>query len=237
MIELNREKKIVATFVTLADSLVVGFDVVELLQTLVDTCTEVLEVSAAGIMLADDYGELSVLVSTSEAGNLVELIQLSTGSGPCVDSYRSGVVVSIPDVESIQNDWPEFTSAAVAQGFHSVHAVPLRLRGAVIGTMNLFGHESVALNEEDAALAQGLADVATIAILQERALKEHSIAREQLQGALDSRVIIEQAKGVISQLRDVDMDEAFTLLRQHARSNHLQIREVSEQVVSRTLTI
>ena len=237
MTGLNREKRIVSTFVTLADSLVVGFDVVELLQTLVDTCTDVLEVSAAGIMLADDHGELSVLVSTSEAGNLVELIQLSTGSGPCVDSYRKGVVVSIPDVEAIGHDWPDFTAAAVAQGFHSVHAVPLRLRSDVIGTMNLFGMGKIALNAEDASVAQGLADVATIAILQERAVKEHSIAREQLQGALDSRVIIEQAKGVISQLRDINMDEAFALLRQHARSNHLQIREVSEQVVSRSLTI
>ena len=237
MIEHSREKKIVSTFVTLADSLVVGFDVVELLQTLIDTCADVLQVSAAGLMLADSRGELSVIASTSEAGSLVELIQLSTGSGPCLDSFRTGVVVSIADVEAIGHDWPEFATAAVAQGFHSVHAVPLRLRGEVIGTMNLFGEKQAALNAEDASVAQGLADVATIAILQERALKEGSVAREQLQGALDSRVIIEQAKGVISQLRSVNMDEAFALLRQYARSNHRQIREVSEQVVARTLII
>jgi len=233
----SREKKIVSTFVTLADSLVVGFDVVELLQTLVDTCTDVLEVSTAGLMLADVDGNLGVVASTSEAGHLVDLIQLSSGSGPCVDSYRSGVVVSVPEISALADQWPLFAASALEQGFHAVHAVPLRLRGDVIGTMNLFSTTPGALGEEDSSLAQGLADVATIAILQERALREHSVAREQLQGALVSRVIIEQAKGVISQLREVDMDEAFSLLRQHARSNRLQIREVSERVVARTLVI
>lgn len=237
MIGLSREKKIVSTFVTLADSLVVGFDVIELLQTLVDTCTEVLEVSAAGLMLADDEGNLGVVASTSEAGHLVDLIQLSSGTGPCVDSYRTGAVVSVADIAEIRDQWPTFIDTALDQGFHAVHAVPLRLRTEVIGTMNLFSTQPGILDDENAALAQGLADVATIAILQERALREHNIAREQLQGALTSRIVIEQAKGVISQLRNVDMDEAFALLRQYARSNHLQIREVSEKVVARTVTI
>ena len=233
----SREKKIVSTFVTLADSLVVGFDVVELLQTLVDTCTDVLDVAAAGLMLADVDGNLGVVASTSEAGQLVNLIQLSSGSGPCVDSYQSGLVVSVPEISELSARWPQFSASARDQGFHAVHAVPLRLRGDVIGTLNLFSAQSGALGDEDSSLAQGLADVATIAILQERALREHSVAREQLQGALISRVVIEQAKGVISQLRDVDMDEAFALLRQYARSNRLQIRDVSEQVVARTLTL
>ena len=234
---LSREARLVSTFVTLADTLVVGYDVVDLLQTLVDSSAELLDASAAGIMLADDDGVLSVVASTSESSRLVDLMQLRSGLGPCVDSYTSGATISVADVTATDGRWPGFTDAALEQGFHAVHAVPLRLRSNVIGTLNLFRGITGALNEEDASVAQGLADVATIGILQERTIREESVAREQLQNALTSRVVIEQAKGVVAQLHLVDMDSAFRALRDYARNNRLSLRDVAELVVSRRLTI
>jgi len=234
-----RERQLVSTFVTLADTLVVGFDVVDLLQTLVDSCAALLDAAEAGIMLADESGELSVVASTSEASRLIDLMQLRSGLGPCVDSYTSGGPVSVPDVtdEVVEQSWPGFSETATALGFSAVHGFPLRLRRDVIGTLTLFHTAAGEMVAEDASVAQGLADVATIAILQERALREESHARQQLQGALDSRVVIEQAKGVIAQLNGCDMDTAFGVLREHARSHRMHLRDVAEQVVTRRLAL
>jgi GAF domain-containing protein len=232
-----REKRLTTTFVTLADTLVTGYDVVDLLQTLVDTCAEVLDASAAGLMLAGADGELAVVASTSEESRLVEMMQVGSGTGPCVECFETGQPVSVPDVESIGDKWPGFHDEAVGQGFRSVHAVPLRLRGTVIGTLNLFRSQVGRFSADDLAVAQGLADVATIGILQERAIAESDVARRQLQHALDSRVLIEQAKGVIAHTHGVDMDGAFRTLRSHARNNNLNLRDVAEGVVTRSITL
>jgi GAF domain-containing protein len=232
-----REKRLTTTFVTLADTLVSGYDVVDLLQTLVDTCAEVLDASAAGLMLAGADGELAVVASTSEESRLVEMMQVGSGTGPCVECFETGQPVSVPDVESIGDKWPGFHDEAVSQGFRSVHAVPLRLRGTVIGTLNLFRSQVGRFSVDDLAVAQGLADVATIGILQERAIAESDVARRQLQHALDSRVLIEQAKGVIAHTHGVDMDGAFRTLRSHARNNNLNLRDVAEGVVTRSITL
>ncbi|MCU1543578.1 MAG: hypothetical protein JWM50_1443 [Microbacteriaceae bacterium] len=232
-----RERRLTTTFVTLADTLVTGYDVVDLLQTLVDTCAEVLDASAAGLMLADAYGDLAVVASTSEESRLIEMMQLGSGTGPCVECFKTGLPVSVPDVELIGDRWPGFLEEAVEQGFHSVHAVALRLRGTVIGTLNLFRSQTGEFTKEDMAVAQGLADVATIGILQERAISESDMARRQLQRALDSRVLIEQAKGVIAHTHNVDMDAAFRTLRNHARGNNINLRDVAEGVVSRSIML
>ena len=226
-----------AAFVTLADTLVAGYDVVDLLQTLVDTCADLLDASAAGLMLADPAGELAVVASTSEKSRLVETMQLSSGFGPCVQCFSTGAPVTVSDVAELGDEWPGFREAALEQGFRSVHGVPLRLRGNVIGTLNLFRTTTGALSDEDLSVAQGLADVATIGILQERAIREADIAKNQLQHALDSRVLIEQAKGVIAYMRDVDMDEAFQTLRSYSRNNGLNLRDVAELVVNRSLAL
>jgi GAF domain-containing protein len=233
----TRERRLTTTFVTLADTLVTGYDVVDLLQTLVDTCADVLDASAAGLMLADAGGELAVVASTSEQSRLVEMMQLGSGSGPCVECFEIGLPVSVPDVDLIGDRWPGFRDEAVAQGFRSVHAVALRLRGSVIGTLNLFHSEVGQLSHEDMAVAQGLADVATIGILQERAISEADLTKRQLQHALDSRVLIEQAKGVVAHTQNVDMDVAFRTLRAHARSNNLSLRDVAELVVARQIML
>jgi GAF domain-containing protein len=233
----TRERRLTTAFVTLADTLVAGYDVVDLLQTLVDTCADLLDASAAGIMLADHDGELAVVASTSERSRLVEMMQLSSGFGPCVECFTTGNPVTVSDVDDLGDRWPGFREAAIGQGFHSVHGVPLRLRGQIIGTLNLFRTQTGELSAEDIAVAQGLADVATIGILQERALREADIARGQLQHALDSRVLIEQAKGVVAHTRSVDMDGAFRALRAYARSNNMNLRDVADLVVKREISL
>ena len=233
----TRERRLTTAFVTLADTLVADYDVVDLLQTLVDTCAQLLDASAAGILLADASGELALVASTSERSRLVETMQLSSGLGPCMECFKTGKVVTVGNIAELGDEWPGFRRVALEQGFQSVHGVPLRLRGNVIGTLNLFRSTTGILSEEDKSVAQGLADVATIGILQERALREADVARSQLQHALDSRVLIEQAKGVIAYQHNVDMDEAFRTLRGYARTNRLNLRDVAELVVDRSLKL
>jgi GAF domain-containing protein len=232
----SRERRLTAAFVTLADTLVAEYDVVDLLQTLVDSCAELLDAAAVGLVIADETGELSVVASTSERDQLVNLLQPPSGIGPSTDCYHSGLALSVPDIAA-ETRWPQFVADATAQGFGSLHAVPLRLRGTVIGAMSLYREAPGALGDDDASVVQGLADVATISVLHERALRESGIAKAQLQRALDSRVIIEQAKGVIAQTRSIDMDDAFRALRDYARNRGLNLRDVAELVVKRSITI
>ncbi|KQX06922.1 MULTISPECIES: GAF and ANTAR domain-containing protein [unclassified Leifsonia] len=231
----SREAELLETFVALADTLVDDFDIFELLHTLVDRCSTLLEASAAGILLTDSGGTLEVVASTSEGSRLVELMQLNVGSGPCMESADTGSRVHVADVAVQAAHWPEFAESAMSQGFSALLAVPLRLRETTIGSLNLFWNEPTTVEAADADIAQALADVATIGILQERAIRERDVARQQLQRALDSRVVIEQAKGVIAYSRSVDMDQAFALLRDRARSERRPIAEVSADVVERRL--
>jgi len=237
MVTHTREGQLVETFVTLADTLVVGYDVVELLHTLVDKCVSLFEASAAGIILAAEAGELEVVASTNERSRLVEILQLRSGSGPCVECITTGRAVAVADIDAVGPKWPRFRAGSLEQGFASMRAVPLRLRATTIGSLNLFWDRRGGLGEEHALTVQALADVATIGILQERAIRESDVARQQLQHALSSRVLIEQAKGVLAFTHNVDMDEAFALLREHARSNGEALVAVAERVVNRTISI
>ncbi|MEA9986817.1 MULTISPECIES: GAF and ANTAR domain-containing protein [Subtercola] len=237
MTEQTREGLLAASFVSLADTLVVGYDVVDLLQTLVETCATVLDAAAVGLLLADEGNVLEVVASTNERSRLLEILQLRAGLGPCVECYITGKVVSVPDVRELRDDWHVFREGALEQGFLSVHAVPLRLRGFTMGALNLFRETTGALNSNDAAAAQALADVATIGIVHERAMRQSELTREQLQRALDSRVIIEQAKGVIAQSKNIDMNGAFSVLREYARSNSLSLTDLAGRVVERTIIL
>lgn len=235
MSELTREGRLVDIFATLADTLVDDYDVVDLMQTLVDTCVSTFEVAAAGLLLADERGDLEVLVSTSEESRLVEALQLSAETGPCIESFRTASVVSATDLELGPPEWEPFRIAARQQGFAGVHAIPLRLRETTIGALNLFLDEHGVMDGRDLRAARALADVATIGILHERTLRASDSAREQLQNALNSRVTIEQAKGILAYTHDVSMDEAFALLRTHARSNQLPLALVARQLVDREI--
>lgn len=237
MVTTTRAERVSAAFVKIADTLVDDYDVLDLLHTLVEESAGILDTSAAGLLLVDQNGELQVLASTSEESQLVEVLQLEAGAGPCVECFQTGTVVAIDDIRDLGDRWPEFQDAALSQGFRSVHAIPLRLRGRTIGALNLFGSTPGSLSTEDAAIGQALADVATIGILQERAIREAGVINDQLQRALTSRILIEQAKGVVAQLSNVDMHESFTRIRNHARQNHLTLHDTAARIVDRSLTL
>ncbi|MBF4616044.1 GAF and ANTAR domain-containing protein [Curtobacterium sp. VKM Ac-1376] len=235
MSRAGRETRIVETFTTLTDTLVEGYDVVELLQTLVETCADVLGIDAAGILLANDDGELEVVASTSEASRLVEVLQLDADAGPCMTSFSTGRSVSCPDITDAPTEWAVFRAGALGLGFRAVHAVPLRLRSDVIGALNLFGASAGALADDDLRIARALADVATIGILHERTLREQDVVRAQLKRAIGSREVIEQAKGVVSYLRGVSIEDAFAVMRGYALEHHEPLSEVARAIVQRRL--
>ena len=232
----TRESKLSAAFVKLADTLVTEFDVVDLLHWLVEQCTDILDTQAGGLMLADPTGQLQLVASTSEEAELVEIFQLAAGEGPCLDCFRSGTPVTVDNIEADGGPWPTFSAEALKFGFRSIHATPLRLRGQVIGTMNLFSDHIGALVSEDIAVAQALADVATIGILQERHIRSANVAGEQLQRALDSRILIEQAKGVLAATMNITMNDAFANMRTYARDRNLPLRQVADDVIARRIS-
>lgn len=232
----TRAEETSRAFVRLANTLVGEFDVLDLLHVLVNESVALLDAAAAGLMLADQDGQLHVLASTSEAGQVLEVLQQTTGEGPCVECFRTGTTIAIADVQGMGNQWPRFRSLALAQGFRSVHAIPLRVPSGTIGTLNLFRSRIGTLGAEDAAIGQALADVSTISIMQQRMISETEVVNTQLQYALDSRVLIEQAKGMVAQLQGIDTNEAFQRLRQLARSSNTKLHDVAEAVLNRTIT-
>lgn len=224
--------ELVDAFVNLADTLVADYDVVDLLSTLTQQSSELLGAAGGGILLARDDDHLEVLAASSERSHLIGLMQLAADEGPCVEAYRSGTIIAVHGWPAIYARWPEFATSAREVGYESVLAVPMRLRADRLGSLNLFFDGDVVVPPADQKAAQGLADVATISILHERALEDQAVARDQLQRALDSRVLIEQAKGVISQSENVDMDEAFRRLRTLARDSRTRISEVAGDLIS-----
>jgi GAF domain-containing protein len=234
---MQNEPLLIRTLVELADTLVDDFDVVDLLTLLSDRCVQVLDVSAAGIMLVAAEGDLRVIASSSEAMRIVELFELQSDEGPCVDCYRDGSLIVNQNLAEALDRWPRFAPVAMQSGFQSAHALPMRLRGSVIGALNLFRSDTGELEEEDVLAAQALADVATIAILQHRVGLEAHVLNTQLNEALNSRIMIEQAKGVIAERAGIDTDEAFARLRHHARSNNLRLADVAADVASGKLAV
>jgi GAF domain-containing protein len=223
------------TLVELADTLVADFDVVELLTLLAGRCVEVLGASAAGLMLAGPDGELKVVASSSEAMRVLELFELEAKEGPCLDCYRSGQPATKPDLATPTSRWPLFAAKTLDAGFRSVHALPMRLRGNVIGVLNLFRVEAGEMQRADVEAAQALADIATIAILQHRASVEAKALNQQLQYALNGRVVIEQAKGIVAEREGLDMEQSFSALRKYARDHNLRLVGVAEAVIAGTL--
>jgi GAF domain-containing protein len=232
---MTREAVLARTMVELADTLVDDFDVVDLLTTLSDRCVAVLDAAAAGIMLAAPGGELQVMTSSSEAMRVVELFELQSQEGPCLDCFRSGQPVVNHDLSVEDGRWPRFAAVALGAGFRAADALPMRLRGQVIGALNLFRAETGSLTTDDVAVAQALADLATIAILQHRAAFEANVLNEQLSEALRSRIVIEQAKGVIAEREGLAVAQAFARLRSYARGHNLRLAELSRGVVAGTI--
>jgi transcriptional regulator with GAF, ATPase, and Fis domain len=219
------------TFVGLADTMVADFDVIDFLHMLTDRSVALLAASAAGVVLADPRGELRVAAASSEAAGLVELFQIQNDQGPCLDCFRTGQRVSAADLTEPAQRWPRFAAAAIQAGFHTVEALPMRLRDQVIGALNLFRAAPGPFEAADVRIGQALADVATIGLLQERHLRRSETVAEQLQAALNSRVIIEQAKGKLAERLTIDMDEAFRLLRDYARNTNQRLTDVARRFV------
>ncbi|MDQ1605141.1 MAG: hypothetical protein QOE01_2986 [Actinomycetota bacterium] len=231
----GREADISRAFVSMASSLAKGYDVVELLEELTTDCARLLDVATAGLLLADARGVLHLVAASSEATRMLEILQLQRQDGPCLDCYRTATPVSVDDLEDAADRWPVFVPAALAAGFASVHALPMRLRDSTLGALGLFGTHVGALNDDDLVLGQGLADVASVALLQDRAAADSAVVREQLQNALNSRVVLEQAKGVLAQLGNLQMDEAFAAMRGYARAHQLALSAVAQGIVARSL--
>ena len=225
-------QRVAEVFVEVADTLVDEFDLIEFLEMVTSRASELVGSSAAGLLLADEHGRLQFMAASDEQAHLVELFQVQAREGPCQDCYRQGTPVSNIDLREAGGRWPHFAPRAVAAGFRSVHAFPLRLRKEVIGALNLFGTETGEIAAADVQIVQALADVATIGLLQERAVRRGEVLTEQLQGALNSRVIIEQAKGAIAQRHAVSVDEAFQLLRTYSRNNNLRLGDVAQLVLT-----
>ena len=225
-------ERLTDVFVEVADTLVADFDLVAFLHNLADHAAAVSGADSVGLMLADHGGQLRFMAASNDQGAMLELFQLQVSEGPCLDCFTSGRPVVNEDLAGAGNRWPRFAPAAEAAGFHSVHAFPMRLRDDTIGALNLFSSADVAFANDDVRVVQALADIATIALLQERAISRADSLTEQLQGALNSRIVIEQAKGALAQQRGITPDAAFKLLRDIARSNQRRLVDVAQEVLS-----
>ena len=232
----EREVLLARTFVEIVDTLVDDFDVVDFLTMVADRCVEVLEVSAAGLMLVASEGDLRVVAFSSEAVRAVELFELQSEEGPSLDAFRTGAPVVNQNLETVNGRWPRFAPKAIECNFRSVHALPMRLRNVTIGALSLFRTHEGAMRGGDVIAAQALADVATVAIIHHRAATEAQLVNEQLNHALNSRIVIEQAKGMLAESNDLNMEEAFSMLRGHARDHNLRLADVAHAVIDGTLT-
>jgi transcriptional regulator with GAF, ATPase, and Fis domain len=234
-VNTSRDQTIIHSFVEIADNLVDNFDVVELLTGLMDRCVNVLGVSAAGVMLASPPDELRLVASSSDAMQVVELFELQANEGPCLDAFRTGERVEHENLEEGTGRWPQFAEVAYAEGFRSVFALPLRLRETTIGALNLFSVDASPMDESDVVVARGFADLATISILQHGIASEIQHVNEQLTRALEDRIVIEQAKGVVSERAGINMVEAFSRLRSYARAHRVPLAAVAQSAIDGTL--
>jgi hypothetical protein len=228
---MDRYERLAGAFVGLADTLVADYDAIELAEQLLNNTLELLPISAAGILLGDSHGALHVFAASSEESRLLELLQVEADVGPCLDAYRSGEAVHVEDLAASSAQWPAFAQRAAEYGFQSVVALPLRLRAERIGALNLFIEGAGPMLPADVSVGQALADVATIGIVHQRIMSHSEQVNQQLQTALNTRLIIEQAKGVLAERGTIDMDRAFNLLRQHARRNNRRLADLAREVV------
>lgn len=234
---VDRDAELARRFVVLADTLVDDFDVFDLLDQLVHTCVELLAISTAALLITDADGVLHPVAASTETTHMLELFQVQNEEGPCLDCVRSGEVVQVDDVRTAIRRWPRFGDAMRRAGFDSVLALPMRLRHEAIGSLNLFNAPGVHhLSAGERQIAQALADVATIGILQQRSLRRSTLLAEELQRALDTRVVIEQAKGVLAQYGAIDVRAGFLALRDYARSNHLTLGHAATALVNGDLS-
>lgn len=226
-----RETRVLGAVESLVDSLLDDFDLVDLLTDLTERCAELLDIEAAGFLLADPLQQLRLLAATSEEARELELFQLQADEGPCVDCYRTGEPISVADLRAARDRWPRFVPAAIDAGFTSMHAVPMRAAGVVLGALGLFGADRGEFNDADRLVGQTLAHIACVAILQERG-PTPSTVMPQLRSALAGRVVVEQAKGFLRGTLDLSVEEAFTLLRTYCRTHGEHLTDVARRLMT-----
>ena len=219
------------TFVELADTLVHDYAIGDFLHLLVERCEDVLQVDAGGVLLESPDGTLSLAAATSDKMERLEAAEMRHDEGPCIDAYRRVTQIVAHDLNNELERWPNTMQHALDMGLHSVYAFPLRLRGDCIGALNLYRERPGPFEDADVRLAQAFADVAAIGILQQRQILEAQTRADQLQGALNTRVVIEQAKGVLAAKTGVSLEEAFLALRNHARSHRVNMHTLAKRVV------
>ena len=234
---MNGTQRLAQVFVELADTLVDEFDVVDLMQLLTERSVELLGADAAGLMLSDQRGQLRLMACTLERARVLELFELQIQEGPCRESFLTSRAITNVALGDAYERWPTFTPAAVEAGFRATHALPMHLRGSVIGVINLFSDKQDQLSQDDIAVAQAMADIATIGLLHERNLHEQTLLSEQLQTALHSRILIEQAKGMLAARGDISVAEAFARMREHARNHGTTLTAVATAVVDGSIDV
>jgi GAF domain-containing protein len=232
---MRREDRIVATFVELADTMIDNFDVVEFLHRLVERSVELLDCTEVGLLLANAAGRLQVMASSGERSEALELLQSQHEEGPCFDCFHSAQLVFSENLAADRERWPRFVPAAVGAGIGSVHAIPMRVRGESVGALNLFRSRVGRIAEGDLTLGQGMADIAAVSLLQERAVRETRGVVAQLQSALNSRVLIEQAKGVLAERAQISVDAAFAMMRTYARAHNRRLSDAARDVIEGNL--
>ncbi len=225
-------ERLADVFVDVADTLVADFDLIEFLHSVAAHATEISGAAAAGLMLTDEDGGLHHMGASSDDARLLELFQLQNAEGPCLDCCRTGQPVISTDLAASADRWPVFVPRALAAEVHAVHAFPMRLREKVIGGLNVFGEQPGSLSSDQVRVVQALADVATIALIQEQAISRAEIVTEQLQSALNSRIVVEQAKGAVARAFGITVEEAFKLLRSHARNSRIRLTDLAHTVVT-----
>lgn len=233
---MTREQRVAEIFVEAADSLIDDFDLIDFLQQLSVRCMELINVAAVGILLADQHDSLQTMAASDEHTRLLELFATQHDQGPCVECYKSGQAhtnINLTDPAVIAR-WPQFAPRATETGFVAANALPLRLRGRVIGTLALFQTDPDSLSDQDITLAQALADIATIALLQQRTAANSEVERAQLQHALTSRIVLEQVKGILAERWHVTVDEAFAAFRSYARAHHRQLAQLAREIAGGT---
>lgn len=233
----EREARLASAFVQLADTLVEDFDVVDFLQLLSERCVGLLAASEAAVVLADATETLQVMAASSSHSHTLELLQLQNQEGPCLDCFQEAAPVVSTDLPTDRDRWPRFVPAALDLGYHGILALPLRLRDRVLGGLNLFYDQAGEAVAADRVLGQALADIATIGLVQERTVRESLGLADQLQTALNARIAIEQAKGVLSERAGLEVDQAYERLRGYARSHNRRLREVAHDLLDGRLTI